>query len=139
MKTTDAEFLQTKLELFAREMGDRGDNFLSSYATSLAELKRAGTLTRKTAISFDQGVEVLAGLWGKHMDPARQELRARFGADRLSKDPDVILKRVLKRGSIKSDAEAEIVRTFVINQANEAVVGRETFQRLAEILDHAGY
>jgi hypothetical protein len=138
MEANERQFLLTKGELFATAAQNReaGVAFAQQLEKALPK-----ELSRARAISFDGDIEqAFSGAERSgRLAAARKELRERFGFDRLASDPTAIAQRVLKRGRIANDQEAEVVRDFVANQANEEAIGAESFARLAEILDEAGY
>ena len=140
---SDVEFLEAKIEFFAAAIPEKSqrDGFTQMWSLPLEELRSAkGSLTTR-AIKFDQNVEwcVRSFFPQKQADEIRTNIRTKFGFDALSKNPTAVIPRVLKRGRILTDAEAEIVRSFVAHQSNERAKDKKTMDRLAELLDEAGY
>jgi hypothetical protein len=118
----------------------RGTEFVRAMQAGFREVKAMRTGANRAARQFDDCIELLVGCYAAcDLAYAREALRAEFGFDRLGCDPSTVIARVLKRGKIRSDAEAKIVRNFVSNLGNEESIGRVTFERLAAILDAAGY
>jgi len=63
------------------------------------------------------------------------ELRARYGYSSLSKTGEVVAKRVLKRGSLKDDEEAQAVRDFLLSEEYAIEeIGKESASRLETVL-----
>lgn len=142
MNRTDADFIRAKIASFAATLDHPlvRANFSAMFELHVAELDKTNGWTRAEALKLDNSIEMMAlSLLCGSEEPGRAALRSPFGFDRLGDDPNEIVRRVLKRGTIESDAEAEIIMVIVTNQGNEATYGRDTFHRLAEILDEAGY
>lgn len=63
------------------------------------------------------------------------ELRAKYGDHSLSATPEDILKKVLRRGSLKTENEAYVIRNLVSNVEKENELGKETYRRLCELIE----
>lgn len=63
------------------------------------------------------------------------QLRAKYGYHSLSATPDDVIKKVIRRGFLKAEEEAYVIRNLVSNVDKEKELGQETYKRLCELVD----
>jgi hypothetical protein len=139
----EIDFLREKIQVFAMAIDEPSNRmgFIQMWTVPLEGFVREGNFSKAKAVRFDRYLDGhIRELFPHAMaESTRAKLREKFGFDSLGKNPEAVIPRILKRGRILNDAEAEMVRSFVANQGNENGIGKEAFDRLAKLLDEAGY
>ena len=69
------------------------------------------------------------------IDAIHAQLRAKYGFHSLGATPEDVLKKVLRRGSLKTYDEAYVIRNLVANTANEKELGAKTYNQLCEMVE----
>lgn len=141
MKPCKAEFVRAKIEIFAAMCTDQGGkNIRAIFLAPLDEMIQANRCSKAALRRFDQDIERFIRMASVTEQAALSSaLREKFGADAIREEASVVVQRILKRGRIVGDREAEWALDFVSNSSNESAVGAKTFQQLAELIDRAGY
>ena len=140
MRGTPYQFINAKIDAFDTVFSQPGLRVMFSHA--LDDLARLdGEAAFQRAKKLDRDIESFVGIFGDRgaWRGSREYLKNEYGVDRLGVCADDFVDRVLKRGSIGSDEEAEAVRNYISNDSNESEIGKRKFSKLAKILDEAGY
>lgn len=136
--TRDVVFLREKFILFQRAAGKSERNINSSYQIQMLEKYiQANIVSRPRLKKLEKSVQEVwyASLSGTVIESVHRQLRAKYGYTSLSDTPDVVLKRVLRRGSLKTPEEAAVVRNLVSNVGKEKEWGEQTYNQLCEMVD----
>jgi hypothetical protein len=136
------EFFREKIALWILAL--RNDQSASRIRQVFLEpvdrMVESGRISKAEARNLDRGIErFLELLPAEDKAAIRTRLKEKYGYDRIGVEPRRVVQRVLKRGRVVGDMEAEIVRDFVGNLTNQDAIGKRNFMRLAELLDRAGY
>lgn len=130
----EADFLREKFALFRQACGHPPHGFETEHLKILLEEHRAGKADLK---KYEEAVmELFTEMVSLETAKAiYAQLRAKYGYHSLGSTPDDVLKKVLRRGSLKTEDEAYAIRNLVSNVEREKELGRETYKRLCEMVD----
>lgn len=112
---------------------------LRRYLYVSMELRQIPKLTTKILRSVDRKLQdIFEMLKPECRAPLEAQLLQRFGYSFLYKpgiSDDTILKRVLRRGKLLSDDEAEVVTGFMADTTNAVGPEQDIYEKLGFILD----
>lgn len=134
----ELKFLASKLELFSRSIAHEPSraSVMLVFGAPLSGWEKGPLPARRRLVKLERTMEQLSA---SHISPAEREaidleLVRLHGFRSLGKTPVAIISQVFKKGKIAGEDEAILVRTFLNNLENEALVGQAKFSRLAELM-----
>lgn len=141
MMLKSADIVRAKIEIFAAMCTDQsGKNIRAIFLAPLDEMIQANRCSKVALRRLDQDIERFIRMASVAEQTALSSaLRIKFGAGAVGEEASVVVRRILKRGRIVGDHEAELALDFVSNSSNENEVGVIKFRELAELIDRAGY
>jgi hypothetical protein len=135
---SELDFLREKIALFHQAIGRLGPLPENPMELSMLEHLVQKQLTSSSELKkFEKGIQQF---WYElvsrsEIDAIHRQLREKYGYHGLSETPQDILKRVLKRGSLKTLDEAETVRGLVANVEQKEMLGPVNFAKLCEMVE----
>lgn len=141
LKISDVEFLREKFTLLNQASGKIGSrNESSPTMVWFNQLIQAhATSSRSELKRLERAVQELLAetLTRAQIEAVHAQLRAKYGYHSLSAGatPEDVLKKVLRRGSIKTDDEAYVIRDLAANTASEKELGEKTYNQLCEMIE----
>ena len=108
------DFLRAKVRLFADRM-DAGSasGFIQMNSFGIAHLERSTpeAVTRRWVADFDREIELSPreGMGAAVVNEVVAELKKQYGFGRLAEDPEVVIKRVMRRKKIANNRELRVI------------------------------